>query len=72
MKLNLYVKTQSRVNKIERIDENNLKVFIKEPAKDGQANKAIIKILADYLNISPSRLKIKIGLRSKKKMVEIN
>lgn len=72
MKLNLQVKTQSKVRKVEKIDENNLKVFVNELAKEGKANKAVIEILVKYFNLPPSKIRIFKGFKSRRKVIEID
>lgn len=65
------------MEKVERTDslldnETHFKVFVKEPPVEGKANKAIIKAIASYLKIAPSRVEIIRGLTSKEKVMEIN
>ena len=46
-------------------------VSVKSPAKEGKANKELIKLLAEHLNIPKSRLSIQKGLKGKNKIIEI-
>ena len=46
-------------------------VWVKEPPVHGLANKAIIKALADYFNVSQVRVRIVSGYTSRQKVVEI-
>lgn len=72
MKIVVNVKTNARENKIIKIGENNFKISVKEPAKEGKANEAIIKLLTEYFNIPKSRINIILGLKSKNKIININ
>lgn len=77
MKIFVKAKTNSKIEKVERTDslldnETHFKVFVKEPSIEGKANRAIIKAIASYLKISPSRVEIVRGLTSKEKVMEIN
>ena len=45
-------------------------IYIHEAAINGQANEALIKVLAKYFNIPRSNLKIIRGLSSRHKLVE--
>jgi hypothetical protein len=72
MKIIVNVKTNAKENKILPGGASNFKIFVKEPAKEGRANKAIIKLLADYFDISKSSINIKLGLKSKKKIIDID
>lgn len=53
-----------------QVDES-LVIYIREIAADGQANKAIIKLLSDYYNIPKSHIKIIRGKTSQNKVIEI-
>lgn len=46
-----------------------LKVRLTTAPEDGKANAALIKLLSNELNISPSRLQIASGEKSKKKRI---
>jgi len=71
MKIFLKVKTKSRENSVERIDDSNYVVKVKEMPIEGKANIAVEKALAEYLGIASWRVKIKSGLTSKNKVAEI-
>lgn len=49
-----------------------LKVKTHAPATDGKANKAVINIIAGYLGVKSSQIKIIRGERSRKKVLEID
>lgn len=72
MKIIVNIKTNAKENKIFKIDETNFRIFVKEPAKEGKANKAIIDLLAEYFSVPKSRINIKLGLKSKKKIIDID
>jgi len=71
MKIFLKVKTKSRENSVEKIDDNNFIVKVRELPIEGRANEAVVKALAEYLGIASWRVQIKSGLTSKNKVVEI-
>jgi len=52
--------------------DRSLLVYVREPAIDGKANQAVIKILADYYKVSKSRVKFISGLTSKQKRFNID
>lgn len=70
MKLTLTVKPNAKDTRVERVDETELKVWVKAQAKEGKANEAVVAAVADYLGIPKSRITIVKGLRGKKKVVE--
>jgi uncharacterized protein len=72
MKINVKAKPNSREEKVEKIDENNFVVSVKEPPIKGKANEAIRNALAVYFRTASARVKIISGYSSKNKTVEIN
>jgi uncharacterized protein YggU (UPF0235/DUF167 family) len=56
---------------IKKNDETHWDVFVTKPAHDGEANKAVIQLLAEELGVAKSRISIKSGDKSKYKTVEI-
>jgi len=71
MKIFVKAKPSAKEEKIEKIDEINFIVSVKEPSRDGKANKAIIKALASYFNVAPSCVNLISGFSSKQKVFEI-
>lgn len=53
------------------MEDGSLKVHLKAPPVDGKANQALIKLLADSLNVSQSAISIISGLNGRKKIVKI-
>ncbi|MSU54514.1 MAG: DUF167 domain-containing protein [Candidatus Staskawiczbacteria bacterium] len=72
MKIIVKVKPGAKEDKIERVDESNYIVSVKEPPIDGRANVAIIKLLANHFDVSPSLIEIISGYMSRIKVIEIN
>lgn len=52
-------------------DKQTIKVFVKEPAERGKANRAIIRLLSDYFGTEHDKVKILGGLKSSNKIVEL-
>ena len=71
MKIFVKVKPRAKENKVEKVDEKTFLIWTKEPALKGRANRVVLKLLADYFNIPGSGLRIKSGLKSKQKIIEI-
>ncbi len=69
----IFVKAKpfAKEEKITKIDEINFIVAVKEPPKDGKANRAIIKAIASYFNVAPSRVNLVSGFSSRNKVFEI-
>ena len=67
------VKVQTRASS-ERVEETGLdeyKVWLTAVPADNQANEALIDILSDYFDISPSKIRIRSGYKSTHKLIEI-
>jgi len=71
MKINVKAKPNAREEKVEKIDENNFIVSVKELPEKGKANNAIRNALAVYFKTASSRVKIVAGFSSRNKVVEI-
>jgi hypothetical protein len=53
------------------IKENQITIGIKSKPINGEANKEIIKKLANYFGVSTSLVQIKSGHKSKQKIIQI-
>jgi len=71
MKIFVKAKPRAKIEKVEKVDDKNFVVFVKELPIKGRANQAIINALAKYFKTSPSRVKIISGHTSKQKVIEI-
>ncbi len=72
MKIFVKVKPNSKTDIVERINDNQIDVSVKEPPVQGRANQAVIRVLAKYFNVIPGRIKILSGWSSRNKIIEIN
>jgi uncharacterized protein YggU (UPF0235/DUF167 family) len=64
------VKTNSKVPSVTRVDGGGFFVAVREPARDGKANRALVELLARHLGIAKSTIKIIRGERSRHKVLE--
>lgn len=72
MKINILVKPNSKKGPlIIKNTDGTFIIYIREIAKDGQANTATINLLAKHLDVPKSKLKIIGGFKSHNKIVEI-
>jgi uncharacterized protein len=69
MLLNIKVKPNSQKSEF---DEKNNLAYLKSPPQDNKANIELIKLLAKHFKVSSSQVKIKKGLTSREKAIEIN
>ena len=70
MKIQVKVKPNSKTEEVSQENDNFI-VKIKEPPKEGRANRAVIKLLAAHFGVSQSQVKILSGFRSKNKIIEV-
>ncbi|MDO8649871.1 MAG: DUF167 domain-containing protein [Candidatus Berkelbacteria bacterium] len=71
MKIFVSVKAGAGENKIEQIDTTHYAVSVTAPPVRSQANVAVLKLLAEHLNLPQSLFTIKRGEHSRQKTIEI-
>lgn len=62
----------SSINKIEKISENCYSIYTVAQPHENKANEALIKILANYLDVAPSLITILKGHKAKTKIIKID
>jgi uncharacterized protein (TIGR00251 family) len=72
MQKQIKVKPNSKKQAIEESSDGSLTVHLKSPPVDGKANKELIELLANKFDVSKSQIRIKSGLLSRTKWVEID
>ncbi len=70
MKIQVKIKPNSKTEEVSREGDSFI-VKVKEPPKEGRANRAVIKLLAEHFGVSQGQVKILSGFKSKNKVVEI-
>ena len=70
MKIKVKVKPDSRTEEINQ-EGDSFVVKVKEPPKEGRANQAVIKLLAQHFDIPQSQVRILSGFKSKNKVIEV-
>ena len=71
MKIFVKAKPGAKEEKVEKVDDLNYTVSVKEPPIKGKANEAIRNALAVYFKTGSSCVKIVAGHTSRNKIVEI-
>ena len=71
MRIFVNVKPNARQEKVEKIDETHFRVWIKAPPQEGKANRAVIEVMSEYLNVPKSRLVLSGGLQSRNKVIQL-
>jgi uncharacterized protein YggU (UPF0235/DUF167 family) len=65
------VRTGSHEEKIEELGIDEYKVWVTAVPAGGQANQALIEVLADYFSTPPSAIRIISGHKSTHKLIEL-
>lgn len=71
MRITVTVKPGSKKGPLVEEVEGNYLIYAPERAVDGKANEALIKILAEHLNLKPKNLTLEAGFTSKIKRIRI-
>lgn len=70
MKIQVKVKPNSKTEEISQEGDSFI-VKVKEPPKEGKANQAVIKLLAEHFGVPRSHVRILSGFKSKNKVIEV-
>ena len=70
MKIQVKVKPNSKTEEVIQEGDSFI-VKVKEPPKEGKANQAVIKLLAEHFDVPQSQVRILSGFRSRNKVIEI-
>jgi len=65
------VQPRSSVEKVDDKEDGTLKIYTHKPAIDGEANKAVIRILSDHFGIKKNKIIIEQGDKSRDKIIKI-
>jgi uncharacterized protein (TIGR00251 family) len=71
MKFLIKIKPGAKVERVKRLDESHLEVWVKEKPEKRKANERLIKIISDYFKIPKSSILLVAGFKSREKVVEI-
>jgi uncharacterized protein (TIGR00251 family) len=70
VKIRVKVIPSSKIEEVIKEDYGFL-VRVKEPAKEGKANRAVIKLLAGYFQVPQRQVTISSGFGSRNKVIDI-
>jgi len=70
MKIQVRVKPGSKTEELSHGGDSYI-VKVKEPAREGKANQAVIKLLAEHFSVSKSQVRILSGFKSRNKVIEV-
>jgi len=70
VKIRVRVTPNSKIEEVVKEGDTFL-VRVREPAKEGKANRAVIKLLADYFGVPQKQIAISSGFSSRHKVIDI-
>ena len=70
MRISVKVKPNSRIEEVTQDNEVYL-VKVKDPPKEGKANRSVIRLLAKHFKVPPSSVRIVGGATSRNKTIEL-
>lgn len=71
MKIRVVVHPNSKNPRVEKDLLDTTHIYVKEPALEGKANKAVIALLSDVYKVPKSSIRIVSGLKAKVKLFDI-
>lgn len=71
MRIQVKAKPQAKEEKVEQIGEHEFAVSVKEPPREGKANRAILSALATHFKVPVSAIRLVSGFSSKQKVFDI-
>ncbi len=71
MRIFVRAKPNAREVRVTKLDDTHYEVSVKEPAKEGKANKGIERALAEHFGVRPYEVEIVSGHLGKLKVVEV-
>ena len=71
IRLSVIVTPAAKAERVERLDDTQLRVAVAEPPREGRANAAVVSAVARFLGVPVSHVRIVRGLTSRRKVVEV-
>ena len=70
MRIEVKVKPNSKTEEVSQ-EGGGFTVKVRQSPKEGQANQAVIRLLAQHFGVPQSQVKILSGFRTKNKIIEV-
>jgi uncharacterized protein YggU (UPF0235/DUF167 family) len=71
MKIQVKVKTRSKIEKVKLISEGLYVVSVNTPPIEGRANERVLELLAEHFDVAKSKVSLLKGQKSKIKLFEV-
>lgn len=70
-RISVKVTPRASRNELTPLSDGSFTAKVTAPPADGEANRAVIRLLADYFDIAPSRIRLVSGACSRQKVFEV-
>lgn len=71
MRISVKVHPRSRQERVEQAAEGEFEAWVREPPEGGEANRALVELLAYHFSVPKSEVRIVRGAASRRKLVEV-
>jgi len=72
MKIEVCVHANSKSQRTDRTPDGIMHIYVREPAVEGKANRVVVEVLSELYKTPKSSINLIHGIKSKKKIFEIN
>ncbi len=72
MKIFVRVKPGAKAERVSQMDAGHFSISVKEPPREGRANEAVRKALAEHLGIPRSRIALVSGATASDKVFDVS
>lgn len=69
--IHVKIHPQSKEDLVKKKSNTSFIVFVREPAEQNQANRKLLRLLAEYFNVPLGKIKIVTGHKQPSKIIEI-
>lgn len=71
MRITVRAKPSAKEERVEEVGPQEFIVAVKEPPREGKANAAIVRALAEHFDVPSSRVRLVAGFASRQKIFDI-
>lgn len=72
VRITVHAKPNAKVERVEEIGPHEFVVAVKEPPREGRANAAIVRALAEHFGVPSFRVRLVSGFTSRQKAFDVD
>lgn len=72
MRIIVHAKPNAKEERVEEVGPQECIVAVKEPPREGRANAAIVRALAEHFGVTASRVRLVSGFASRQKAFDVS